>query len=69
MELILNILAVAGLAVLAVAAWQCWKILKKGRENEKLSEKEVSAISARLTIIQICLIMEAAVTILRLFIR
>ena len=50
----------------AAASWQCWRILKTGNEDEKLSDAEVKAFTTRLTVIQVCLGVEAAVTILRL---
>ena len=67
MELVLNIISIIGLVVLVATGWQCWRILQKGKKNEKLSDAEVKAITTRLTVIEVCLIVEVVLMVIRAF--
>ena len=64
MNLILDIIVIIDLIVLAVALWQIWQIMKKGNENEQLSEEEVKSFTAWLTVDKVCLLIGALATIL-----
>ena len=67
MELFLNIISIIGLVILSAAAWQCWRILQKGKEHEKLNDAEVKAITTRLTVIEVCLTAEVVFMVIRAF--
>ena len=64
MKLILNTIVIIDLIVLAVALWQIWQIMKKGNENEQLSEEEAKSLTAWLTVDKVCLLIGALATIL-----
>ena len=64
MKLILNIIVIIDLIVLAVALWQIWKIMKKGNEDEQLSEEEANSLTTWLTVDRICLLIGALATVL-----
>ena len=64
MKLILNIIVIVDLIVLAVALWQIWQIIKKGNEDEKLSEDEAKSLTTWLTVDKTCLLIGALATVL-----
>ena len=64
MKLILNTIVIIDLIVLAVALWQIWKIMKKGNEDEQLSEEEANSLTTWLTVDRICLLIGALATVL-----
>ena len=64
MKLILNSIVIIDLIVLAVALWQIWKIMKKGNEDEQLSEEEANSLTTWLTVGQTCLLIGALATVL-----
>ena len=64
MKLILNIIVIIDLIVLAVALWQIWKIMKKGNEDEQLSEEEAKSLTTWLTVDRTCLLIGALATVL-----
>ena len=66
MKLILNTIVIIDLIVLAVTLWQIWKIMKKGNKNEQLSEEEAKSLTTWLTVVQICLLIEALAAVLHL---
>ena len=64
MKLILNTIVIIDLIVLAVALWQIWKIMKKGNEDEQLSEEEANSLTTWLTVDRTCLLIGALATVL-----
>ena len=64
MKLILNTIVIIDLIVLAVALWQIWQIMKKGNEDEQLSEEEANSLTTWLTVDRICLLIGALATVL-----
>ena len=64
MKLILDIIVIIDLVVLAVALWQIWQIMKKGNEDEQLSEEEANSLTTWLTVDRICLLIGALATVL-----
>ena len=64
MKLILNSIVIIDLIVLAVALWQIWKIMKKGNEDEQLSEEEANSLTTWLTVDRTCLLIGALATVL-----
>ena len=64
MKLILNIIVIIDLIVFAVASWQIWQIMKKGNEDEQLSEEEANSLTTWLTVDRICLLIGALATVL-----
>ena len=64
MKLILNIIVIIDLIVLAVALWQIWKIMKKGNEDEQLSEEEANSLTTWLTVDRTCLLIGVLATVL-----
>ena len=64
MKLILNIIVIIDLIVFAVSSWQIWQIMKKGNEDEQLSEEEANSLTTWLTVDRICLLIGALATVL-----
>ena len=64
MKLILNIIVIIDLIVLVVSLWQIWQIMKKGNEDEQLSEEEANSLTTWLTVDRICLLIGALATVL-----
>ena len=64
MKLILNTIVIIDLIVLAVALWQIWQIMKKGNEDEQLSEEEANSLTTWLTVGNICLLIGVLATVL-----
>ena len=64
MKLILNSIVIIDLIVLAVALWQIWKIMKKGNEDEQLSEEEANSLTTWLTVDRTCLLIGVLATVL-----
>ena len=66
MEPILNILQILAFLVMTAALWQSWRMIKKGRDEETLSEEETKYLTVRLTVSQVCLALEAIISICRI---
>ena len=64
MKLILDIIVIIDLVVLAVALWQIWQIMKKGNEDEQLSEEEANSLTTWLTVDRTCLLIGVLATVL-----
>ena len=64
MKLILNTIVIIDLIVLVVSLWQIWQIMKKGNEDEQLSEEEANSLTTWLTVDKVCLLIGALATIL-----
>ena len=66
MKLVLDSIVIIDLIVLAVALWQIWQIMKKGNEDEQLSEDEAKSLTTWLTVDKTCLLIGALASILHL---
>ena len=66
MKLVLDSIVIIDLIVLAVALWQIWQIMKKGNEDEQLSEEEANSLTTWLTVDKTCLLIGALASILHL---
>ena len=64
MKLILNIIVIIDLIVFAVSSWQIWQIMKKGNEDEQLSEEEANSLTTWLTVGRTCLLIGVLATVL-----
>ena len=64
MKLILNIIVIIDLIVFAVSSWQIWQIMKKGNEDEQLSEEEANSLTTWLTVDRTCLLIGVLATVL-----
>lgn len=66
MEPILTILQILAFLVLTAALWQCWRIIRAGRGGESLSEEDNRKLLVRLTVSQVCVALEAVLSLCRI---
>ncbi len=64
---LLNILLIATLAVMGIAIWQCWQIVKKGKEDETPQEAEVRKLERRLNVIHVGVYVLVVILVFRLY--
>ena len=70
MESFLNILMIAALLIVGFAIWQAWRIIRKAKDGETVSDRDQRKIDRWFTVVQLAVyvgVAAVAVKIYRMF--
>ena len=65
MKFFLNTLLIATILVIGIALWQAFRIIKAGKDQEKLSEQDQRKVERRFTVLQVGIYVIIVIIVLR----